>query len=395
MIRNRSVVVSMTFLSLGLLGALLSAIGASLPSIQHYFGLDIAQSGRVSTLFQLSYAIFCLLGGFLTDYFGKNKVLTAGGLLYGICMIWVGSSGSFAANLALFAIAGIGGGLLFMGANTLTVQLFPARRGKFLNLLHLCFAIGSVLASLAVGAFLTMGLAWNSVFRLLGAIALANGLLFAFTEIQPAPSGRPAPAAKVLFAQYGPMMKNRLFLSLLAANTLAISAQFGIIYLLVSFLKGARALEHSAASLMLAVFFVFLGAGRIICSKLIGRYSIVKIITILLALLVVFLAAGWLTEGYFSFACFMLTGLACSGLMPSFLALASLALPKNIAGLALGLFSMFGGLGGMALTRFTTWFAGRLDLDRAFLSLVSVALAAFAFFVFKAKSFAAAEKNIS
>ncbi len=393
MIRNRYAVLGMTFVCLGLLGALLSAIGASLPSIQEFFGISIGQTGKVSASFQLCYAVFCFLGGFLTDFLGKNRVLMAGGFLYGACAILLGLPAGFQANLFIFTIAGIGAGLLFIGANTMTIQLFPEQRGKFLNLLHLCFAIGSVLASLGVGAFLSLGLPWNTVFRLLGFLALAAGLFFAFTEAG-APSRKlDGQVLRDLLASYKRMLGDRLFLSITSANVLAISMQFGIIYLLVSFLKNTREISHAGASLMLAFFFVLLGAGRLVCSSLITRFPIAKILTILLSSLFLLLLAGWLTRGPISIAFFVLTGLACSGLMPGFLALASLSLPKEVSGLAFGLLSMFGGLGGMVLTRTVTLMAGSAGFNTAFLAVIVVAALALEYFLAMRRRFSAAEKK--
>ena len=242
MIRNKYMVLGMTFMSLGLLGALISAIGASLPPIQKFFGVDISEVGSVTTYYQLSYAFFCFFGGLLTDFFGKNRVLALGGFLYGICTLALGMFGDFSSTLVLFTVIGIGGGLFFIGANTMIVQLFPDQRGKYLNLLHLCFAVGSVIASLMVSGFVSAGFKWNRVFQILGSLALTVGILFIFTKAG-SPSSTPGPGLfKGLLAKYKQMFGNKLFLSVLISNTLAIGAQFGTIYLLVLFLSTVRGL---------------------------------------------------------------------------------------------------------------------------------------------------------
>ncbi len=391
MIRNKHAILGMTFVSLGLLGALLSAIGASLPALQKFFSATIEQTALVTVIFQLSYSVFCFLGGFLTDFFGKSKVLIVGGILYGTCTLLLGTIAAFDRTLLLFAISGIGGGLLFIGANTMIVQLFPENRGKYLNLLHLCFAIGSVAASLLVSAFISAGYGWSRVFEILGLVALATGFFFVF-----APAGAPTEkfdgtTLKRLFNKYKLMLGNRLFLKLLVANTLAIGTQFGTIYLLVLFLNKTRGLPHSSASIVLATYFVLLGTGRIICSSLISRYPITKIVTFLLVLLFTSLSLGWLTRGPVSILFFTVTGLASSGLMPSLLALASHMLPKEVTGLALGIMSMFGGLGGMGITKFVSWIANGVGLNTSFLALIFLSLTALIYFTAMKKKFAAVE----
>ena len=189
------------------------------------------------------------------------------------------------------------------------------------------------------------------------------------------------------------MLADSRFLALLAANTLAIGTQFATIYLMVLFMTRTRGVALPAASLLLAVYFVLLAAGRLICSALIARQPITRIVLTLLALLSVSLLGGWLARGTWSAVFFALTGLASSGLMPSLLALASNLLPAEVGGSAFGLLAMFGGLGGMALTWFTTWIAGAIGLNLAFLAVVLVSLLALGFFAAVRSCFRAAERQ--
>lgn len=393
MIRNKYVVLGMTFMSLGLLGALISTIGASLPPIQKFFSVDIGKVGSVTTYYQLSYAFFCFFGGFLIDFFGKNRVLALGGFLYGLCSLILGTFGSFSTALTLLTVIGIGGGLFFIGANTMIVQLFPEQRGKYLNLLHLCFAIGSVLASLMVSGFVAAGFKWNRIFQVLGSLALLIGILFSFTKAGAPSSTFSSGVMKNLFANYKKMFSNKPFLSVLLSYTLAIGAQFGTIYLLVLFLSSVRGLPVPSASLVLAIFFVLQGAGRIVVSTLISKIRITTIVSILLALLFATLVSGWLTRGMISVVLLALSGLACSGLMPSLIALASHLLPKEVTGLALGILSMLGGLGGMGITKLVTGLAGRLGLEKSFLALIGLSAVALLYFLATRKKFAAVERN--
>jgi fucose permease len=393
MIRNRSIIIWPTFLSLSLLGALLSSIGASLPAIQEYFGTSIEQTGRVSALFQLGYALLCFFGGVLTDFFGKNRVLTAGGILYGASTLLLGAASSFPANLLLFTAAGVGGGLLFIASNTLVVQLFPERRGTYLNLHHLFFAIASVLAPLLTRALLAGGHRWDSVYHLLGGGALLIAAFFLFTRAGAPTSALDRSALQGLISRYRRILRDRGFLSLLAANTLAIGTQFATIYLLVLFMTRARGVSYSAASLLLSVYFILLAAGRLLCSALITRQPITRIVTALLGLLAASLLVGWLTRGPVSAVSFALTGLASSGLMPSLLALASHMLPAEVTGSAMGLLAMFGGLGGMALTWLTTWIAGAVGLHLAFLAVILVSFLALGYFIALRVRFRSAERQ--
>lgn len=380
MIRNKYAVLAASFASLGLLGALLSSIGATLPAVQEHFRISIAQAGRVTATFQFSYALLCFFGGVLTDFLGKNRVLTAGGLVYGVCTLLMGVSPLFSTNLTLFALAGIGGGLLFIGSNTMVVQLFPQRRGTYLNLLHLCFAVASVLAPLLASALLSAGRGWSAVYRVLGLVALAVGTLFLFTRAGAPSSMLTASALRRLLGSYRRMLGDRRFLAVGVSHTLAVGTQFATIYLMVLFLTRTRGMPAPAARQLLALYFVLLAAGRLACSALIRRLPVTRLLLALLGLLAASLAGAWLTRGPVSSVCFALSGLAASGVMPSLLALASHLLPAEIGGSALGLLALFSGVGGMALTWLTTWVAEAIGLDLAFLLVVLVAFLALGYF---------------
>ena len=52
-------------------------ISTAMPSIQKEFGFSIQTVGLILAAFQLSYSLFQIPGGWLGDYFGPRKMLTA------------------------------------------------------------------------------------------------------------------------------------------------------------------------------------------------------------------------------------------------------------------------------------------------------------------------------
>ena len=67
-----------TFLSLGLLGFLFSSVGVTLPQLRSAFALTVDQTGLVYATVQFGYALFCCIGGILSDLFGKKRILFIG-----------------------------------------------------------------------------------------------------------------------------------------------------------------------------------------------------------------------------------------------------------------------------------------------------------------------------
>ena len=58
---------------------------------------------------------------------------------------------------------GLGLGAIDGGMNGLILDLYPASRGRALNLLHLCFSLGALASPLVVGRLVEAGSAWQTV----------------------------------------------------------------------------------------------------------------------------------------------------------------------------------------------------------------------------------------
>ncbi|HAK47545.1 MAG TPA: hypothetical protein DCO79_16690 [Spirochaeta sp.] len=382
MIKNKKIISLSIFMSLGLLGLLFPAVGASLPGIEKYFNVGLSSSGIVSSLVQLGYALFCFTGGILSDFFGKKRVLVIGAFIYGASGILLAFSQSWMLTTALFFIFGSGSGLIFIASNTLVIDIFPKKPGTFLNIHHTFFSLGSLIAPIIVRSLLMNGFSWFSIFRILGFMSLGLGIIILLSRMD-LHTTKPSLNSKTtdipLKIRYQKVLKEKRFIRLLVIVFLAIGVQFGIIYLLVSFLIKVRELDFGDASLVMSAFFALILLGRLSCSYLVSRISSYRVVLVLLVMLVLTLIFGWLTRGAISYVLFALTGLASSGLMPTLISIASSTLEPEIRASALGLLSMAGGIGGMVVTLSITELADYIGFNNSFtimivLSIISVIL---------------------
>ncbi|MDC7227664.1 MAG: MFS transporter [Spirochaetales bacterium] len=383
MIQNRNIISLAIFMSLGLLGLLFPAVGASLPGIENYYNVGLSSSGIVSSLVQLGYALFCFAGGILGDFFGKKKVLVSGALIYGLTGILLAYSQTWGLSLVLFFIFGMGSGLIFIASNTLVIDIYAERSGTFLNIHHTFFSMGSLLAPIVVRALLANGYPWYTIFRLLGLTALFLGAIILSSRI----SSSSTPQAKYTathasrLTKYKKVMTEKRFIHLLVIVFLAIGVQFGIIYLLVSFLIKVRGMSFGDASLVMSFFYGLILIGRLLCSYIVSRVSPHKVVLFLLFFLLITLTAGWLTTGTFSMIMFALTGLASSGLMPTLISIAGSTLEPTIRSSALGLLSMSGGLGGMLTTLVITNLADYIGFNTSFTLMIIISILSIGLFI--------------
>ena len=144
--------------------------------IQDSFDRTDADFGVIYFLAALLYGLGGLGGGFLTERIGPRIVLAAAFILLGVSLfggsvltIWV----MFAATVSIGKAAN---GSLDAGFGALFLDVFADRRGSALNLLHLCYAVGALLAPVAIGLAVSLGVNWRVIFGL-GAVAAAAGLI--------------------------------------------------------------------------------------------------------------------------------------------------------------------------------------------------------------------------
>ncbi|MBR8642801.1 MFS transporter [Streptomyces tuirus] len=160
-----------------------SIVYVALPGIGSALGFSGQDLQWVVSAYVVTTGGFLLLGGRATDLLGRRRIFIAGALLYAVSSLVGGLSESAGVLVAVRAVQGIGGSLLFPAALSLINTLYeegPIRNRALAawgaaGAGGLCF--GSLLGGVLVDAF-----GWPAVFLvnvpLAGGIALAGALLF-------------------------------------------------------------------------------------------------------------------------------------------------------------------------------------------------------------------------
>ncbi|KUO17282.1 MFS transporter [Streptomyces dysideae] len=155
----------------------------ALPSIGGGLGFSGQDLQWVVSAYVVATGGFLLLGGRATDLLGRRRIFVVAALLYAVSSLVGGLSGSAGVLVAVRAVQGVGGALLFPATLSLINTLYeegPSRNRALAawgaaGAGGLCF--GSLLGGVLVDAF-----GWPSVFLVnvpvAGGIALAGALLF-------------------------------------------------------------------------------------------------------------------------------------------------------------------------------------------------------------------------
>ena len=386
MLKKRSVIAVPTFLSLGLMGSFHAFWGTTLPVLRDFLDLNIEQATVLTAYNLAAQAIACVLGGLLCDLIRRDKILLAGCLVLSSGAFLIGGIVSYVANIVLIFWMGLGCGLILSSTNALLVSLFPDRKGSILNIHHSFYGAVSLVSPLVMAVLIQTQTGWRQGYTGLGCMLLAVGIFFLFTGIPNEHTGQRTP----FFKDAGLLFSGSNFLSLLLIAAFAIGAQTGVIFLAVTYFMEAKGFPIVGASAVLSAFFLCVFAGRLVCSWLANHMATTRIILILLFLQFSGLIVAWQASGWISAAAVAVSGLGCSGIFPSLLALTG-TLFLNVTGTSLGVLAAMTWVGGM----FIVWMAGLLSqgvsVQFGFIAIVLASLAGVMVHLLKYKTFLRAE----
>jgi MFS transporter, FHS family, glucose/mannose:H+ symporter len=135
-------------------GIVMAAIGPTLPDLARQTGRSLGEIGRVFIAVFGGSLLAQILGGPISDRFGRRLVLVLGLLLFGL-----GTAGMVASHRMLWLllaaiVAGIGYGGCTLAVNVIASEIAPERRASTVNLVNLFYAMGAIAGPLIAGALL-------------------------------------------------------------------------------------------------------------------------------------------------------------------------------------------------------------------------------------------------
>ena len=248
--------------------ALVGWTGLLVPSlirqIEPAFGQTDAGIGVYFFVGALGSVVGSMGGGLLTERVGRRVVLTTAVSLLALAMALL----SVAPNWTLFLVAaipfGVGMGGIDGGMNGLVLDLYPAGRGRALNLLHLCFSLGALASPLVVGRVVDAGVSWQAVVFASAVAAVPLAILFAVVRL---PSGRHEHAPGASAIRTGLALP---LVMLAVAIAFYVGAEIGVSNWLVRYLQAA---SLTLATSALALFWGCLALGRLVSARLGDRFD--------------------------------------------------------------------------------------------------------------------------
>lgn len=253
-----------SFATLFMLGVATSLLGPSLPGLAGRVRIALPQAGLFFTLLSLGSVVATLLVARWMDRPLRHALVTAGALLAGCALALVAASRTFAQAGAAVALMGLAMSTAGTAPNAIIADLYRQRAGQMLNALHLGSGAGSFVGPILIAASIRLGGGYAEAFRLAGALYLLVGLLWIFSR-----PPRPLGATGADKASGGPSPAALIPLFLFAALYLGTEQALG--GWLFTYGRQSAALDASAASLLTALFWLSMVAGRLAAIGILGR----------------------------------------------------------------------------------------------------------------------------
>lgn len=156
-----------------------SAVNVALPALARDFSMSAVGLSWVPLAYVMTSAVFLVPFGRAADIYGRWRVFKLGLILHTLSALALPAAPSAAILLALRAVQGVGGAMLFCTGLAIVVAAFPAReRGRVLGLNVAAVYIGLTLGP-PTGGLLVQLLGWRSIFLAAAALGgLALGIVY-------------------------------------------------------------------------------------------------------------------------------------------------------------------------------------------------------------------------
>ncbi len=151
-----------------------------LPAIRDALDLTDTSVGLIATLFNLSFAVFVPIGGWLGDRFSRKWVVTFSVFFFSVATMFTGYAGSFMMLVLLRSIATGGGEALFGPSNySIVAQYHTDTRARAMSIHQTAYYVGVILAGWLAG-MIADKFSWEYAFLVFGSIGVVWSIIMVF-----------------------------------------------------------------------------------------------------------------------------------------------------------------------------------------------------------------------
>lgn len=328
--------------------------GAILPDFLGYFNLNYSDGSNFIAFNLFGYMLGTLITGYISKGCGKNKLVSLSAAFMTIGIICFTSFQNYKLIVFFFFVLGIGFGMIQVTANSLIVELFQERKGKYLNLLTFFNGFGAIIAPVYVSHLIAQNFKWQGIYRLVLILPIILFIYFIIVTVlfdkQSSIIVFDKDAKKQLIEK---KKVDILFFAFILFFYIA--AEIGFSSWIVEFLTQTKRFTIGKSTFYLSLFFLLLSLGRLFGSLFVEKMAYIKILFFAAIAAAVLLFLGIFLPPSFAILLPMV-GFCFSVIFPTTIALATQRYKENNSDILSVLF-FSGSIGGMA----GPWLIGKVS----------------------------------
>lgn len=250
--------------------------GAIMPYLIEEFNLGYGGGGLLVALQAVGSLSANFIGGIISDYIGRKKVMAFGALCFAIGFGGVFFITSSTLLYILLFIAGIGWGIMNSMLNSVMNDA-TGGRSDIMNLLHMFFAIGAFITPMMVGLMGRLNITWRYSLLILSILCVILFVVFLMMKI-PAQKKDEATGKPVK-----PPFTNIRYYIFMAILFLYVGTENSINGWLTTYLDDLGVMKRITPQDILSIFWVAIIFGRLISaaiSKYLSREALILIFSI-------------------------------------------------------------------------------------------------------------------
>ena len=248
-----------------------------LPVWQAEFGLSLAATGFLRSLYSGVMAVFQIPAGRLAERLGEGGVLVVGTALAGLGYLLAGWSGGFFGLALCLALGGLGSSVQHPLSSSLTARAYPGPGLRAaLSTYNFSGDVGKMLFPAAT-AWLVASWHWRAATQFVGCAGLAAALLLAMLLRRPASgaAGEAPDHAAAAMPVLPPAVARRGFVALSLIGIIDSAGRMGFLTLL-PFLLQAKGSSLTAIGTGLTLVFAGGATGKFVCGVIATRVGVLR-----------------------------------------------------------------------------------------------------------------------
>jgi fucose permease len=257
-------------------GIVLTSTSPLLIEIAKTFHLNLAESGTVFTLNFSGFVLFIFIGGFLSDFVGKKKILLIALFGYAVSLVLIVISPNYLLFSLLIFFSGGFGGVIEVLANSIVGEINAKNKTYYINLLQVFFGIGAIIGPITASLIVTHQMSWKIWYLICGMLCFALSLMLIYAKMDLKQSDE-----SIHLSEVKDLAKDFKFLLITLCMFLYTGSEIGSWGWMSTFLKNNLNFTIVEGSLAVAVFWLAMTIGRFLVGQASLKFRTSQLVIVL------------------------------------------------------------------------------------------------------------------